>query len=219
MRVVVVTGTDLTVVVVKAVQSGTSVQEPTDVETVSALAGCPRVVELVRLDLPLAPDTAARRLGAAIPGVRELAARVHEAAQACDLVLLEGTGGVAVRLDTTGGTILDLASDLASETWTSADGPAVGFVVVTRVSLGTLNHTELTVDAVRRAGHAVIGLVFGDVPDAPGLAEQANLTELPRVTGLPLLGAIPHGAGRLSPAEFRTECLQWFGRAAWLPQR
>jgi dethiobiotin synthetase len=234
MRVIAITGTDtgvgktvttaalsrlaldrgLTVAVVKAVQTGVATGEPTDADTITTLGGCEDVVELVRLDPPLAPDTAARRLGISIPPVADLAGRVHALARDYDLVLLEGSGGIAVRLDTSGGTLLDLVSALASADDTTAD-----FVVVTRISLGTLNHTELTVDAARRAGHPVAGLVFGDVPDAPGLAEQANLTELPRVTGAPLLGAIPHGAGQLTPAQFRTECAGWFPTPGWLGQR
>ncbi len=234
MRVIAITGTDTgvgktvttaalsrlaldrgsRVAVVKAVQTGVATGEATDADTITTLGGCEHVVELVRLDPPLAPDTAARRLGIAIPRVAELAGRVQAVAQDRDLVLLEGSGGVAVRLDTAGGTLLDLASALSS-----AGDATVDFVVVARTSLGTLNHTELTVDAVRRAGHPVAGVVFGDVPGAPGLAEQANLTELPRVTGLPLLGAIPHGAGQLTPEEFRTECSRWFPSPGWLDQR
>jgi dethiobiotin synthetase len=234
MRVIAITGTDTgvgktvttaalsrlaldrgaRVAVVKAVQTGVATGEPTDADTIGSLGGCQHVVELVRLDPPLAPDTAARRLGIAIPRVAELAGRVQALAQDRDLVLLEGSGGVAVRLDTAGGTLLDLASALAVAGETTVD-----FVVVARTSLGTLNHTELTVDAVRRAGHPMAGVVFGDVPDAPGLAEQANLTELPRVTGLALLGAIPHGAGQLTPEEFRTECPRWFPSPGWLDQR
>jgi dethiobiotin synthetase len=233
MRVLVVTGTDtgvgktvttaalsrvamdagLKVAVIKAVQTGLSTTEATDAETISLLGGCSRVEDLVRLDPPLAPDSAARRLGVEIPGVRELALRVLTAAEGSEVVLLEGTGGVAVRLDTAGGTILDLASAL------SLEGVRVDFVVVTRLSLGTLNHTELTVDTVRRAGYAPAGLVLGEVPVVLGLAESTNLTELPRVTGLPVLAAIPTGAGRLQPERFRAECVQWFSGAGRLLQR
>jgi dethiobiotin synthetase len=232
-RVVIVTGTDtgvgktlttaalsrlamdggLSVTAVKAVQTGISTGEPTDIETIATLGGCPDAVELVRLDPPLAPDTAARRLGLSIPLVAELAASVLSIAARCDLVLLEGSGGIAVRLDTAGGTLLDLAGALSQERL------RVDFVVVTRLSLGTLNHTELTVGAVRDAGHPVAGLVNGRVPATPGLAEQANLTELPRVTGLPQLGGIPDGAGDLSPADFRDRCPRWFSDARWLLQR
>jgi dethiobiotin synthetase len=233
-RVVVVTGTDtgigktvttaalsrlcldagLSVAVVKAAQTGVSAGEPTDVEIISRLGGCRNLSELVRLDDPLAPDTAARRHGVSLPRVQDLAKQVLTAAGPVDLVLLEGSGGVAVRLDTAGGTLADLASTLRGE-----GGASVAFVVVTRIALGTLNHTELTVDALRRAQHDVLGLVVGALPSELGLAEQCNLGELPRITGLPLLGAIPDGVGDWPPARFRAGCGQWFDDTEWLVQR
>jgi dethiobiotin synthetase len=232
-RVVVITGTDtgvgktvttaalsrlaldegLSVAVVKAAQTGVSANEPTDMETVSRLSGCLNLSELVRLDDPLAPDTAARRRGISLPKVQDLAQQVLSAAGPVDLVLLEGSGGVTVRLDTDGGTVVDLAAALAD-----ADA-SVAFVVVTRLALGTLNHTELTVDALRRRRHDVRGLVIGAVPGELGLAEQCNLGELPRVTGLPVLGAIPDGAGAWPPARFQAGCRLWFDETPWPGRR
>jgi dethiobiotin synthetase len=91
-------------------------------------------------------------------------------------------------------------------------GCDVVVLVVTGLALGTLNHTELTVDAIRATGLVSAGLVLGDVPQELGLAERCNLDELPRVTGLPVVGAIPHGAGDLSPEEFRQSCGGWLRR-------
>lgn len=199
----------LSVAVVKAAQTGASADEPTDLETVSRLSGCLNLSELVRLDDPLAPDTAARRRGISLPKVQDLAQQVLSAAGPVDLVLLEGSGGVTVRLDTDGGTVVDLAAALTGA------GASVAFVVVTRLTLGTLNHTELTVDALRRERHDVCGLVIGAVPSELGLAEQCNLGELPRVTGLPVLGAIPDGAGAWPPARFQAGCRLWFDEMPW----
>ncbi len=232
MRVVVVTGTDTgvgktvatsalarvavdsrqVVAVVKPTQTGIRTGEPSDVATVTRLSGVTRVSELVRLDEALAPDTAARRLGLELPTVAELAARTIAASDDADLALVEGAGGIAVRLDTDGGTLLGLATAIA------AAGHDVRFVVVTRLGLGTLNHTVLTVDAIRSAGHRLAGLLIGSVPDRVGLAERCNLTELPRLTSLPLLGAVPAGAGALEPADFRTGCARWIPDAGWLAQ-
>jgi dethiobiotin synthetase len=44
--------------------------------------------------------------------------------------------------------------------------------------------------------------VIGAWPVRPDLAAQCNLADLPAVTGLPLLGALREGAGRLTPGEF-----------------
>jgi dethiobiotin synthetase len=85
----------------------------------------------------------------------------------------------------------------------------VDVVVVARAALGTLNHTELTVRALRERGLEPAGLVIGSWPAEPGQAESLNRDELPRVTGVPLLGVLPDGAGSLSPQEFRTAAPGW----------
>ena len=119
-------------------------------------------------------------------------------------MLVEGAGGLLVRLDTDGGTLLDLAAELA------AAASTVEVVVVTAAGLGTLNHTELTVGALRARGLEPLGLVIGSWPAAPGLAEQCNLEDLPRVTGLPVLAVLPEGAGALTREEFGAQAEGWF---------
>ena len=175
------------VTVVKPVQTGVGDGSRGDAEVVQALTGC-AVQEWTRLDEPLAPDTAARRAGVAIPAVAEHAERVRALTDDRETVIVEGAGGLLVRLDTDGGTLLDLASELAG----SVD---VQVVVVVAAGLGTLNHTELTVGALRSRGLEPSGLVVGSWPAEPGLAERCNLEDLPRITGVPLLAVIPEGAG------------------------
>lgn len=188
------------VVVVKPVQTGVGPDsdEIADAEVVHRLTGC-AVQELTCLDDPLAPDTAARRRGVRIPPVTEYADRVRVLAESHDTVLVEGAGGVLVRLDTEGGTVLDLADQLDAQV-----------VVVTSAGLGTLNHTELTVSALRTRGIEPTGLVIGSWPSEPGLAEACNLDDLPRVTGVPLLASIPAGAGALTREEFASQSPGWF---------
>jgi dethiobiotin synthetase len=197
----------LEVAVVKPVQTGDSDDEPSDIATIATLSGCRRTVQLVSLPDPLAPDTAARLREIAIPGVGELAHQTVAAWPDADVVLVEGAGGVLVRLDTAGGTLIDLAAVLA------ADGHDVRVVVVTSLTLGTLNHTELTVRALQAAGLHVSGLVVGLLPANRQLAERLNLDELPRVTGLPVLGAIPEHSGQLPPDEFQKNCATWLPAA------
>jgi dethiobiotin synthetase len=198
---------DLAVAVVKPAQTGAIGNEPADIATIARLSGCPRVAELVTLRDPLAPDTAARLRDLVIPDVKALARQSADVGVGADLVVLEGSGGVLVRLDTAGGTLIDLASQL------NADGHDVTFVVVTSVALGTLNHTELTVRALLDTGHQVGGIVIGSLPAAAGLAERLNLDEIPRVTGFPVLGAIPERSGRLTADDFQAQCAGWLPRA------
>lgn len=219
-RVVIVTGTDTgvgktivtaalgvvtrtrgTVTVVKPVQTGIGAGDDGDVEVVHRLSGC-AVQEYTALEDPLAPDTAARLRGVAIPPVKEYADRVRVLAEFEDTVIVEGAGGVMVRLDTEGGTLLDIAAELAETL-------PVEVVVVARAGLGTLNHTELTVRALRDRGLEPTGLVIGSWPAEPDQAATLNRDELPRLTGVPLLGVVPENAGALPPDEFRTAALGW----------
>ena len=221
MRYVIVTGTDTAVgktvataamavvaardgpvAVVKPVQTGVAEDEPGDVHEVARLSGITDVHELVRLRHPLAPETAARLAGRTLPTVSDLADQI--AALEAPTVLIEGAGGVRVRLDCQGGTVLDLAARLHQTN-------RVEIVVVTRAGLGTLNHTELTVAAVRDGGLTVHGLVIGAWPTSPDLAAQCNWEDLPRLTGVPLLAVLPEGCGSWKPAAFRTAAPGWFG--------
>ena len=190
------------VTVVKPVQTGIGDGSLGDSEVVQALTGCD-VEEWTRLDEPLAPDTAARRAGVSIPVVAEHAERLRALADERETVIVEGAGGLLVRLDTDGGTVLDLSADLART-------HPVEVVVVVAAGLGTLNHTELTVGALRARGLEPRGLVVGSWPAAPDLAEQCNLEDLPRVAGVPLLAVIPEGAGALTPEKFRAQSAGWF---------
>ncbi len=88
-------------------------------------------------------------------------------------------------------------------------GTQVEVLVVTSLGLGTLNHTELTVDALRRQGLEPSGLALGAVPGELGLAERCNLDDLPRLTGVPVVARIPAGAGALEAAEFRAAAPTW----------
>lgn len=195
------------VVAVKPVQTGIGDGSVGDAETVHRLTGC-AVQELVALDDPLAPDTAARRQGVRLPPVAEHADRVRVLAEFHDLVLVEGAGGLLVRLDGEGGSLLDLAAEL-SATLAAGAVDAVDVVVVVAAGLGTLNHTELTVTALRVRGLEPAGLVIGSWPRDPGLAERCNIEDLPRVTGVPLVGVVPEGVGELTREEFRARASEW----------
>lgn len=197
-----------TVIAVKPVQTGVGPDDPGDADVVHDLSGC-AVQEHTRLPDPLAPDTAARLAGVAVPSVEEHADRVRVLAEFHDTVLVEGAGGLLVRLDTAGGTLLDLAALLAAH----PDGPAVELVVVAAAGLGTLNHTELTVQAARARGLEPAGVVIGSWPADPDLAERCNRDDLPRVTGVPLLGVLPAGAGSLPRDAFVAAAPGWFADA------
>ena len=178
------------VAVVKPAQTGITADEEGDIDVVRRLSGVTDVHELVRYADPLAPASAARREGRTAMSIAELAAGVAALADR-ELVLVEGAGGLLVRLDDDGATIADLAQHL--------DAP---LLVVAAAGLGTLNATALTCEAARRRGLTVAGVVVGAWPAEPDLAARMNLTDLPDYSEAPLLGCLPAGAGALSREPF-----------------
>ncbi len=79
-----------------------------------------------------------------------------------------------VRLGVDGFTARDLAAALAAPV-----------VLVVASGLGTLNHTALTVEALRASGVDCAGLVIGSWPQEPDLAERCNREDLVSVSGVP----------------------------------
>lgn len=180
------------VAVLKIAQTGVAAEQHGDIDEVRRLAG-PAVTcrELARYPDPLAPAAAARCAGLPAVTPATATAAVGELAADHELVLIEGAGGLLVPLDDSGGTLGDVAVALAAPV-----------IIVVAAGLGTLNHTALTVEALCTRGLGCVGLVIGAWPAEPDLAAQCNLIDLPAVTGFPLLGALPSGAGRLTAAEF-----------------
>ena len=166
----------------KPAQSGVGPGEPSDAERLAAAAGTGDPPELVcpySFAAPLAPAVAARlagvevELGRILAAARALAAR-HEG------VLVEGAGGLVVPL-----TERETFADLAL---------ALGFpvLVVARSGLGTVNHTALTVEALRARGLAIAGVVLNAASPLRDPSEPHNAAEIERLTGLRPLGAISH---------------------------
>ncbi len=187
------------VAVLKPAQTGVGPQEPGDAAEAVRLAG-PSVtaVELARYPEPLAPDTAARRSG--LPTLAP--AQIAEAAQRLsldhDLVLVEGAGGLLVRFDEAGHTLADAARLLGAPT-----------LLVAQAGLGTLSATTLAAEALRARDLTPLGVVVGSWPQSPDLAARCNLADLTKSSGLPLLGAVPEGAGTFAPELFRASAPSW----------
>jgi dethiobiotin synthase len=186
------------VAVCKPAQSGVAPGEPGDLAEVERLAGVTRSVELARYPDPLAPDTAARRCGQPLLTLTETAAAIDSLADA-DLTLVEGAGGLLVRLGEF--TLLELAQKLGAPV-----------LVVTAAGLGTLNHSELTTRTLQSAGVQCAGLVIGSWPATPDLAAECNRVDLPDVTGVELVGAIPAGVGAWDEDRFCAAAPGWFTR-------
>jgi len=168
-----------TVLYAKPVQTGLQPAEAGDAAFVAAAAKVP-VVECLRFPDPLAPAVAAELAGTVID-VAALLADLAKAGDGFDRVVVEGAGGLLVprRGDVT---MADLAAALGA-----------GLVVVTRPTLGTLNHTALTLEAAGTRGLPVDGLVIAGWPAEPGVTEQTNLERLAAMA--PVLGLLPSYPG------------------------
>ena len=86
-----------------------------------------------------------------------------------DLLVCEGVGGFLVPL-TADYLVRDLAQDLA-----------LPVVVVSSPGLGTINHTLLTIQAVRDAGLQVAAVVLTPWPSEPSAMERSNLETIVRL--------------------------------------
>lgn len=216
MSVIVVTGTDTdvgktiataaiaalersagrSVVVYKPTQTGVIGDEPGDVAVVEKLTGV-RGQDGVRLSAAMAPRPAAALEKASLPLLADHLGHIEELEASYDIVLVEGAGGLLVELTERGETVADLAR--------AAGAPVA---VVVRSALGTLNHTALTLEALQRREVRSLGLVIGSWPSDPSTVEESN-REVFEAGGVTLLGAIPAGAGLLSPDEFVARATGW----------
>ena len=96
---------------------------------------------------PAAPIVSAAHDGPAID-FNKIAAAYNEISKNCDIVIVEGIGGVRVPL-TVEYDVLDLAVEFDLPT-----------VIVARPNLGTINHTLMTIDCIRAAKLKIAGVVI-----------------------------------------------------------
>ncbi|MFC2249106.1 dethiobiotin synthase [Labrys portucalensis] len=159
----------------KPVQSG--LDEETDSETVQRLGRLPsnRILpETYRLATPASPH-----LSAAIDGV-ELHPDMLNPPPVADPLVIEGAGGLLVPL-----TRRIVFADVFAR-WRY---PAI---LCARTALGTINHTLLSLEALRRRGIPILGIVFiGDEqPDSQSvIAEIGDVRSLGRLPKLDPLTA------------------------------
>jgi len=98
-----------------------------------------------------------------------------------DLVLVEGAGGLLAPIQGDYA-MADLARDLNLEV-----------LIVARLSLGTINHTLLTIEQARSLGLKVCGVIFNhDKKGSLGLAEKTNPLAIKKMGRVDILGTIPY---------------------------
>ena len=159
----------------KPVQSGLD-GDYSDSETVSRLGG-PRILpEAYRLTEPLSPHRAAELDGMAIDPSRLLLPDVD------GTLVVEGAGGLMVPV-TRSLLFIDLF-----RTWQAP------VILVARTALGTINHSLLSVEALRARGIPILGIAF------VGEANEDNEATIADLAGVKRLGRLP----RLDPLDAPT---------------
>jgi len=116
-----------------------------------------------------------------------LAAAYRKLAQKHAFMIVEGAGGILVPLTSTSD-FLDLAALIG-----------LPVLIVARPGLGTINHTLLTVMALRGRGLRIAGIVInhGEV-SRRNMAERTNPAVIAHRSGVPVIGVVRHDQADLS---------------------
>jgi dethiobiotin synthetase len=179
----------------KPIETGVGAAGPLDGLALHEAAGGVESLDEVcpeRFALPAAPGIAAEEEGRRVDLARLRGAFARlQARHAC--VVAEGAGGLLVPV-APGLDMADLAAELA-----------LPVLVVARASLGTVNHTRLTLEALERRGLVLAGVMVSHA--APlSHADARNLELLRRLLGAQLVGEVPPLApGACAPPE----CFGW----------
>jgi len=139
----------------------------------------PNLVIPYRFALPASPLAAALHSHTQIDRAHLLHCH-RQLASTHDHVLMEGAGGLLVPYGPDW-TFADLLEDIR---------PAI--IVVARSSLGTINHTLLTLAELRRRNLNVVGVILNQVLPNKGAEEDSTPASIAAFAHIRILGIIPH---------------------------
>jgi len=182
----------LDVGVMKPAETGVPDDGPLDARALRAAAGVGDPLDLVcpqTFALPAAPTVAARHEGRAVD-LAAIDAAFAALRERHDWLVVEGAGGL--RVPAADG--LDMAG-LAARL-------ELPVLLVARAALGTINHTLLTLEAIRASGLRLAGVVINHVDGPLSEADALNLRALTDAVIHDLVGVIPPLEGQeLPPAD------------------
>jgi dethiobiotin synthetase len=145
---------------------------------------------------PVAPLIAAQLAGVEIEWERIIANYQSLCAQ-CQVILVEGAGGFLVPI-APGKTIADLAQDVN-----------LPVMIVARPNLGTVNHTLLTIEAIRKRGLEVAGIIINNwEEDNFGPTELTAPKLMEEYSGIPVIMKLPRVIGN-NNGEIFNNLAQW----------
>jgi dethiobiotin synthetase len=153
-----------------------------DAEFLAACADTPHPLDLicpVRYAEPLAPAIAAERHGEPMDWA-SINRSLRLMSAGSDVMVVEGVGGIMVPMDAKT-TVLEMVVQLK-----------IPAVIVARAGLGTINHTLLTISALRSAHVRIAGVVINRYPtDVAGVAEETNPRAIERWGKTSVLCLVP----------------------------
>jgi dethiobiotin synthetase len=133
-----------------------------------------------RFEPACSPHLAAEQAGTEIEP-QTLINAAHELAETYERVIVEGAGGILVPINRKV-MMLDLMKALN-----------LPVILAARPGLGTINHTLLSLQALRFAGLSVAGVVFvASTPQPAGFIEEDNRTVIEQLGDVRILGTIPY---------------------------
>ena len=205
-------GAGIDVGVMKPVETGVGPAGPEDARSLIRAAEVRDELELVcpvQYAMPAAPEASAAAAAATaaaeesgksdVRGAgRDASASIERILDAYatlsarhDLMLVEGAGGLLVPFDPKT-TMADLADRLE-----------LHVLIVARASLGTINHTRLTLEACSTRCLDVLGVVVSHVTGPLSIADTQNLSVLKDWLGDDLIGEVPplEASAEAAPAD------------------
>ncbi|MBA4394823.1 MAG: dethiobiotin synthase, partial [Desulfobacca sp.] len=151
---------------VKFVLKTTGIEEPTP------------LINPVCLIPPLAPMTAAEISGTDW-NIQSVLQQFRALQKRYPFLVVEGVGGIMVPLKKRF-LVIDLMEKIGL--------PAL---VVARASLGTINHTLMTLTLLKQRGLPVLGFLVNGHRGRPGLAERTAPQVISEISGVPFWGRLP----------------------------
>ena len=172
--------------VMKPVETGCLQEDgcfsPADGQFLKEMAGVDLPLEMIvpyRFKEPLAPSVAAAREGVEIDA-NYLIKKFEEISDHYDYILVEGAGGLLVPLCQRF-FFIDLIKRLK-----------LPLLVVSRTTLGTINHTLLTIRVARAEQVAVAGIVMNNLSPEKNIATETNPEIIAHLVDVPIWGVLPY---------------------------
>ena len=152
------------------------------------------LINPVNFEQPLAPSIAARLSNTKID-IEKVRTSYDILCERHDYMIVEGIGGLLVPIDEYY-FVVDMAEEME-----------LPVIVVCSPTLGTINHTLLTVSYARQHGLDVKGIIINEsAENCDIVVKDTNTDEIKRLTGLPIIGTIPFDK-RLDTQKYNKEAV------------